>query len=210
MKVRQHSHKLSREEHPLLARVAAVLAGEYGEELKEKLRRWITVFFRYRQLKEKGFDVRLVSPRPGIQLIRVNGKIQSEITTQDVPFFRSQVLRYLFDTRSRLLSKGSMELRNHPIMNYRGIPNWPPVWTNGKQSSGVKTKKGEIGVLKFVMVHKQMPNRLFLFIDHEGETYTGCLLFNDGSFCRQLELILEKQIGASIKEIGNLDLSYTL
>jgi len=96
-------------------------------------------------------------------------------------------------------------------MNYRGIPNWPPVWTNGKQpSGGVKTIKGEIGVLKFVTVHTQMPNRIFLFIDHEGEMYTGCLLFNYLPFCRQLELILERQIGASIKEIGDLDLSYTL
>ena len=66
------------EEDRQLARVTAVLAGDYGEELKEKLRRWITVFFRYRQLKERGLDVELVSPRPGIQLIRVNGKYKAK------------------------------------------------------------------------------------------------------------------------------------
>ena len=95
-------------------------------------------------------------------------------------------------------------------MNYRGIPNWPPVWTNGKQPSGVKKIEGEVGVLRFVTVHPQMANRIFLFMKHEGEVYTGCLVFNDRSFCRQVELILERQIGASIKEIGDLDLSYTL
>jgi len=95
-------------------------------------------------------------------------------------------------------------------MNYRGIPNWPPVWTNGKQPSGVKKIEGEIGILKYVMVHDQMPNRIFLFIEHEGKVYTGCLLFNDRSFRQELQTILETQIGATIKEIGDLDLSYTL
>ena len=95
-------------------------------------------------------------------------------------------------------------------MNYRGVPNWPPVWTNGKQPSGVKKIEGEIGILKFVMAHDRMPNRLFMFIEHEGERYTGCLLFNDRSFCRQIETILETEIGASIREIGDLDLTYTL
>jgi len=95
-------------------------------------------------------------------------------------------------------------------MNYRGVPNWPPVWTNGNQLRGVKITKGEIGVLKYVLVHDQMPNRIFLFIDHEGDGYTGCLLFNDPSFCKQLQTILETEIGASIKEIGDLELSYTL
>jgi len=74
----------------------------------------------------------------------------------------------------------------------------------------VKITNGEIGVLKYVMVHDQMPNRLFLFIEHEGNGYTGCLLFNDRSFCQQLQTILETEIGASIKEIGDLELSYTL
>jgi len=51
-----------------------VLEGEHGEELQKKFRRWFAVFFRYRQLKERGFDDQLVSPRPGLQLVRINGK----------------------------------------------------------------------------------------------------------------------------------------
>ena len=72
MKARQRSHKLTPEEDRQLARVTAVLAGDYGEELRNKLRRWMTVFFRYRQLKERGLDVELVSPRPGLQLVKIN------------------------------------------------------------------------------------------------------------------------------------------
>jgi len=83
------------------------------------------------------------------------------------------------------------------------VDQWETAWQGERI-------QGEIGVLKFVTVHPQMPNRIFLFNDHAGEVYTGCLLFNDCSFCRQLELILETQVGASIKKIGDLDLSYTL
>jgi len=38
-----------------LARIAPLLAGAHGKELKDK-RQWIAVFFRYRQLKERGLE----------------------------------------------------------------------------------------------------------------------------------------------------------
>jgi hypothetical protein len=40
-------------------------------------------------------------------------------------------------------------LRDHPIMSYRGVPNWPPVWTQTR-SDGVKKLRGELGVLIYV------------------------------------------------------------
>lgn len=74
MKTKGKAHKLTPEEDQQLARVAAVLEGAYGEELRQTLRRWIAVFFQYNQLKERGLDVQLVSPRPGLQLVRINAK----------------------------------------------------------------------------------------------------------------------------------------
>ncbi len=38
----------------------------------------------------------------------------------------------------------------------------------------------------------------------------GALVLNDKAFCRQLYSILQDSVGKSIKEIGDLDLSYTL
>ena len=39
-----------------------------------------------------------------------------------------------------------MLLRDHPLLSYRGIPSWPPVWTwiEGEEN---KNPKGEIGTL---------------------------------------------------------------
>ena len=102
-----------------------------------------------------------------------------------------------------------MQLRDHPLMSYRGLPNWPPVWTNSYDRV-VKRVKGEIGRLKHVILHPQMPTRCFLVIEHKDEAYTGCLLFDDLAFCQQIAARLDFYRGRSIKEIGDLDLELTL
>ena len=71
-----------------------------------------------------------------------------------------------------------MLLRDHPLMTYRGLHNWPPVWscTDGRNQH----PKGEVGTLKAVFrSDMQPPNRCFLLISHEGSEYLGCLLFDD-------------------------------
>lgn len=49
-----------------------------------------------------------------------------------------------------------MLLRNHPLMSYKGIPNWPPIWT---WTDGVENTRprGEIGILKGVALSKVQP-----------------------------------------------------
>ena len=49
----------------------------------------------------------------------------------------------------RTFSAMPVKLRDHPLMSYRGIPNWPPVWTQ-MRIGGVKIVKGEVGVLIYV------------------------------------------------------------
>jgi hypothetical protein len=94
-------------------------------------------------------------------------------------------------------------------MSHGGVPNWPPIWTHG-YSQIVKTITGEVGILKHVMILSQMPTQCYLVIEYEGERYAGCLLFDDGTFCQQIRKLLQCYLGYSTKEIGNLDLSYTL
>ena len=55
-----------------------------------------------------------------------------------------------------------------------------------------------------------MSNKLFLVIDYQAESYVRCLLFEDPAFCKQLLHLLHSHIGRPIKEIADLDLSYTL
>ncbi len=53
-------------------------------------------------------------------------------------------------------------------------------------------------------------NRLFLLIQHEGLRYMGGMAFDDPAFCYELYRLLKSHVGQSIKEIGDIDLSFTL
>ncbi len=103
-----------------------------------------------------------------------------------------------------------MLLRDHPLMSYRSVRNWPPVW-NDIDRPGKKSLRGEVGILKKVMLSNiQFANRGFLYIDYEDSSYIGCLLFDDKAFCSQIAKLLQGHCGRSLPEIGGLDLSYTV
>ena len=38
-----------------------------------------------------------------------------------------------------------MELRDHPLISYRGLPSWPPTWSPANPKSHLKVLRGEIG-----------------------------------------------------------------
>src|SRR5215475_11818619 len=103
-----------------------------------------------------------------------------------------------------------MKLREHPLLSYRGIPSWPPVWlwTAGQED---KKPKGEVGKLREVRLSLiEPPNKCFLLIDHDEATYMGCLLINDLAFCAQIAELLQRHYGFSVRDIGSLDLRHTL
>jgi hypothetical protein len=72
-----------------------------------------------------------------------------------------------------------MLLRDHPLMSYKGVPSWPPVWLwiDGLEK---ETASGEIGILKEVTLSRiNPPDRCFLNIEHKGSSYVGSLLIDD-------------------------------
>jgi hypothetical protein len=103
-----------------------------------------------------------------------------------------------------------MDLRNHPLISYRGISSWPPDWF--WLGDGTKrTPKGEVGTLTEVRVPLTQPfNRCFLVVEYKAATYMGCLLIDDLSFCSQVSRLLQSQRGMSIEQIGGLELSSSL
>jgi hypothetical protein len=101
-----------------------------------------------------------------------------------------------------------MQLRNHPLMSFEGKPNWPPPWFGSADST--KTLSGESGILKHVVKDVTVEKRCFLMIEHGGEGYVGALKFDDPAFCTHISTLFEQYIGRSIREIGDMDLSYTL
>ena len=98
-----------------------------------------------------------------------------------------------------------MKLRDHSLMCYRGVSNWPPVWV-GRDAKQSQQLIGEIGILKNVIQSKMNPpNRLYLTIEHEGEEYLGALFF-DGKFaCQRTYKLLLRHRGELIHKIGEMD-----
>jgi hypothetical protein len=100
-----------------------------------------------------------------------------------------------------------VELRSHPLMTYRSGNNWPPEWTwvsGERKNLGLS---GEIGKLVDVTPSKLDPHgKCFLTIEHEGTSYVGCLLFDDGPFCQQISRLLQRYVRYPLEYIGGIDL----
>jgi hypothetical protein len=114
---------------------------------------------------------------------------------------------YIFVTGLR---RQAMLLREHPLISYKGIPSWPPTWT---WTDGLENQhpRGEVGILRAVALSKvQPPDRCFLYIEHEGSSYIGCLLFDDSAFCDQVTRLLQGYCNRRVAEIGSIDVSYLL
>ena len=107
-----------------------------------------------------------------------------------------------------------MLLRDHPLMSYRGISNWPPRW-HARGDGTAPHVAGEIGVLSDVIIYNPAPQyqsspQLFLFMEHHGHHYLAAVFFSDLVFCRQVGELLKKNYGRTLAEIGSLDLSALL
>jgi hypothetical protein len=102
-----------------------------------------------------------------------------------------------------------MQLRSHPLMTYRGSPNWPPAWIQ-VQETKIKSLSGEVGILKHVMRYDRVPNGFVLATEHARERYLGFLIFDEVSFCMLIYDVLEARIGSSIKDLGSLDVTHIL
>ncbi len=102
-----------------------------------------------------------------------------------------------------------MELRQHPLLTYRGLRSWPPVWSPARPRAGKEVLSGELGVLKHTLSNAIL-GKCYLLIEHENAAYIGCLLCSDQAFCSQIAGVFEDNKGRTIKEIGDLDLAFTL
>jgi hypothetical protein len=69
---------------------------------------------------------------------------------------------------------------------------------------------GEVGTLEDALMSDLIDNKVFMFMLYQGNRYMGFVGFDDAVFCRQIFTPLKSNIGLSIKEIGDLDVSYTL
>jgi|SRR5262245_9255753 len=104
-----------------------------------------------------------------------------------------------------------MLLRDHPLMIYKGVRSWPPVWVSKDRNATTKNPKGEVGTLLGAVESHFTPEfTCFLIMEHRGAEYIGLLLLDDGDFCHQVVELLEAHCNRSIAEIGGVDVSHIL
>lgn len=101
-------------------------------------------------------------------------------------------------------------LRDHPLMTRKsGYRSWPPRWTTTNHDKDDKPV-GEVGILEDVVTSDLIDNKIFMFMQFYSFRYMGFLGFDDPAFCSQIHTLLKANIGRSIKDIGDLDVSYLL
>jgi hypothetical protein len=100
-----------------------------------------------------------------------------------------------------------MQLRDHPLVSYRGRHTWPPVWVCRVGASKARTPSGEVGCLKRVLYEPDNRGKIFLVIEYEQAEYVGCVLFDSRPFCEQIAEHLMGRQGMSIEALGALDIA---
>src|SRR5262249_23005718 len=97
-----------------------------------------------------------------------------------------------------------------PLMSCYGLRSWPPKWML-LSGPGASRLTGEIGILKGIRANDlSLTRRCFLYMEHEGSLYLGCLLFHDITFSRHIAALLQCYCNRPIAEIGSADLTYML
>ena len=88
-----------------------------------------------------------------------------------------------------------------------GYSAWPPRWTATRLNPADKVS-GEIGILEEPLMNALFDKKIFMFVNHQEVRYMGSMHFDDLAFCREVFTILKLNIGRSIKEIGDIELSH--
>ena len=77
-----------------------------------------------------------------------------------------------------------MLLRDHPLMQYHGVRNWPPAWTwTGGPEKRHPEPRGEIGIVRQVEPSKISPPKgCFVYIELKDQnTSAACCLMTGRS-----------------------------
>ena len=102
-----------------------------------------------------------------------------------------------------------MQLRSHPMMNYRGHPNWPPRqwnWMSGADKT--ESAVGEAGTLEQAQLSRILADTLFLTIStSRGNRFTGQLKFDDDGFALKVLSLLHEHFGKTIKDIAEIEIA---
>lgn len=101
-----------------------------------------------------------------------------------------------------------VRLRDHPILRITDdLCWWPPIWTSELRGAEKKLR-GELGTLVGVIHRPNWPTFIFLRMTHEGESFHGALHVSNEGICLQIHILLNRNVGKTIKQIGDLEVAF--
>jgi len=98
-----------------------------------------------------------------------------------------------------------MKLRDHPLMSCYWPYNWPPVWFS-LHNTDFGISRNEVGVLTEVRKSEIRTDGIVLIMKHNKNLYYASLIFPDLAFFNEIFDRMNKSIGLSIQDIGDINM----
>jgi hypothetical protein len=96
-----------------------------------------------------------------------------------------------------------MKLKDHRLMQYHNIPNWPPSYlTSDYRQETIDAS----GILRSVTLDTRSANRCFLMVEMGGLGYVSWVKFDDAGFRARFVKTVSGHLNKRMKEIGDLEL----
>ena len=97
-----------------------------------------------------------------------------------------------------------MKIKDHPLMKYHNVPNWPPSYlTPDHRQELIK----EFGILRAVTLDARVSNRCFLMVEMDGLACVSWLKFDNSTFRSRFVNTVNVHLNKPMKEIGELEVS---
>ena len=96
-----------------------------------------------------------------------------------------------------------MKLKDHPLMRYRGVPNWPPTYLTQDYRQELLD---EFGILRDVTMDAKVPSRCFLTVEMNGLGYVSALHFDNFLFRSRFVDVLNGHLNKPVKTLGDLEI----
>jgi hypothetical protein len=97
-----------------------------------------------------------------------------------------------------------MKLKDHPLMKYHNVPNWPPSYLTRDHSQELLK---EFGILRAVTLDARESNRCFLMVEMDGLGYVSWLKFDNLAFRARFLDAVNVHLNKPMKDIGELEVS---
>ena len=97
-----------------------------------------------------------------------------------------------------------MMLRDHLLLSCDCPYNWPPVWFS-LHNTEFRISRNEVGVLTEVRKSEIRTDEIVLIMKHNENLYYGALIFPDMAFFNEIFDLMNKSIGLSIQDIGDIN-----